>query len=138
MKEYCKKDWKAMKLEAQPYWYQPEKNGWSLGLFDLGSQDPPQQMHLPFKRDELENDFNAVVKDGESAGRVGDLMLIQLQGDWLAAAERAFRERHKTWCRQIIQNNARRFGHQHDKGTLELGMKEYLQYIAKQTASDRP
>ena len=126
--DYTRADWKAMKLEDHWMWYQPK--GWSGDLFDLVG------MHEPFKRDDMEQDFESVMKSGDGPGCAGDLMLIQLQGDWLASLERAFRERHKTWPRMMVQANCRRYGHQHEKGLLEVGMKDYLTFISRHSSAD--
>jgi hypothetical protein len=132
MVDYAKKDWTAMKLGAVWMWYQPDAQGWNKDLFDLTG------MSQPFDRQDQFNDFDSVTKDGNSPGCVGDLMAIQLQGDYLGTLERAFRERHKSWPRMMVHSNARRYGHQHDLGVFQTGFKSYLQFILKQTGQDKP
>ena len=132
IKQYAQRDWMAMKLENQPMWYQPDAHGWNKDLFDLES------MSQAFDRKEHFTDFETIVKDGNAPGTGGDFMSITLQGDWLGTLERAFRERHKTWPRMMVQANCRRFGHQHDLGVWNTGQKSYLQFILSQTGSDKP
>src|SRR5688572_30126624 len=75
--------------EDPPLWYIPEVAGWSGNLFDL------EGMSEPFTRSAHSEDFANIVKDTDNPGTTGDLILTALQGDTLAAMERAYRARHK-------------------------------------------
>lgn len=96
---------KSMYNEVQPDWMIVEHNGWDGDLFNI------PDMEKPFDRQEHYQDFADVVSDPNSPGTVADLMALQLQGDWLAAMERAFRERHKSHVRCMAQASARHKGH---------------------------
>jgi hypothetical protein len=110
---------KALNNEGQPSWMLPERNGWDGNLFDIPG------MKEPFDRREMYDDFVDVVKDASSPGVTADLTAIQLQGDFLAAMERAFRERHKTKIRCNVQAAARQMGH--NQAVLETMMTGYIQ-----------
>jgi hypothetical protein len=86
-------------------WMMPDPNGWDGNLFDVPG------MKEPFDRKEHDEDFNEIVKSGVSPGVLADLASVQLQGDFLAAMERAFRERHKSHVRSMIHASARQAGH---------------------------
>ncbi len=129
---YAKADWNAMRLDGLNMWYQPQAEGWNQDLFDL------KGMSQAFDRGAHAQDFEAAMANPANAGCVGDLMAIQLQGDFLASLERAFRERHKTWPRMMVQANCRRYGHQHEKGLFQLGFKNYLAFVLRMAGSDNP
>jgi hypothetical protein len=134
--DYAIADWKGLKLEEGLYWYMPQRDAgqgeWSGRLFDI------EGISQCYSRKEHRETFVDCVKGGKASGRVGDLMVTELQGDWLAAAERAFRARHHTLIRAMTHANARRFGHQHGSGVLLGGQKSYLDWIIRQTGSDMP
>jgi len=120
----------SLRLKAQPMYYLPD--GFDRGLFDI------KDLGKELARTEQGQDFSDVVQSGDEPGCVGDLMLIQLQGDFLAQLERAFRARHHTSVRAMAHAACRRFGHSDDKGVLTLGGKNYLERILRQTQSDQP
>lgn len=121
LKELATKAGQALKNEDQPDWMIPERNGWDGDLFKL------EDMQKPFDRAEHYKDFVDSISDPESSGTVADLAAIQLQGDFLAAMERAFRERHKTGVRCAVQASARQKGHG-DK-LFEAMLTGYIQRI---------
>jgi hypothetical protein len=83
----------------------------------------------PFFRGELYEQFVLSVKDPEAAGTVGDLSLIQLQGDFLACMERAFRARHHSSCRSRAHAAGRLRGHGHPYGVISQGLLRYVQAL---------
>lgn len=117
---------KALEQAGQPDWYMPERSVWDGDLFDI------EGMAAPFDRQEHYDDFKEVCKDALDPGTVGDLIAIQLQGDWLACLERAFRLRHKSHCRAMIQTSARLMCH-HRK-LFDSTLKGYVERILQKAA----
>lgn len=110
-------------------------NGWNGDLFQI------DQLHLPFARDEIEEDFRAATRDAGQPGTVGDLMACQLQGDYLAMQERAFRGRHQTPVRMYLHAVARRRAHGQSGGVVVrgvLGGLENLLRLSKHVPSGGP
>lgn len=103
---------------AQTDWYRPK------GLKD--SLTEIDKLHASFSRDEQEADFTSTVKDLDNRGTVGDLSIVQLQGDMLHCLERAFRARHHTSCRTRIHPLARLRGHGMPAGVIREGMEGYI------------
>lgn len=99
-------------------WYRPE--GFTGSLKDL------EGLHVPFAREEHERQFESAVTDPDNPGTVGDLAIAQLQGDALAAMERAFRARHMSSARCRIHAAARMRGHGHEHGVIRGGLLGYL------------
>jgi hypothetical protein len=83
----------------------------------------------PYSREELFGQFVDAVKDPNAAGTVGDLSLIQLQGDFLACMERAFRARHHSSCRSRAHAAGRLRGHGHAYGVFSQGLLRYLEAL---------
>lgn len=118
---------KALLLHSQRQWFHPELKGWDGNLFD------PEGMSKPFDRTENHKDFMDALSSAESPGAIGDLASAQLQGDWLAALERAYRQRHGSAIRGRIHSAARLFGHGHEKGPLRQGVMKWLEGIVQTT-----
>ncbi len=116
---------KAAKMEGQRMWAAPELKGWSGDLFDL------EGMAKAFDRKEMHEDYLNAIKDAESPGVTGDLAAAQLQGDWLASLERAYRRRHASAVRSRMHAAGRLYGHGHEKGMLKQGVMKWIEGIVK-------
>jgi hypothetical protein len=112
---------KAFLLQGQRRWH----------IIDLSG------ISKAFSREENEEDVANAIKDGSSPGTTGDLIVSVLQGDYLAAQERAFRMRHQTPVRSAIHSAARRMGHAHDKGVFKRGVKGVIENILKQSKGNK-
>lgn len=111
----------ATNQEAGSFYKPPEAEGWSGDLFDHVG------MAKAFDRTELFEMFRKVV--GADPGTLADLQLTALQGDTIAALERAYRARHRTSPRAHTHAAARRMGHSHPAGVLSKGIVGYLQNL---------
>lgn len=116
--EYAQAQGDAVLGETPPKWYRPADFEGSLRDLDAISE--------PFSRGEIERYFEEAVKDSESPGTVGDLAIVQLQGDALAAMERAFRARHASAARCRVHAAARLRGHGHPHGVIRGSLLGYL------------
>jgi hypothetical protein len=113
-------------LEGQASsWYRPVEITSSL----LEESSGADQIRTAFSREEQEKWFDDSTKDRADYGTVGDLAQIQLQGDFLACMERAFRARHQTACQSRIHPGARLSGHGHDFGVIKGSMLGYIKGI---------
>lgn len=110
----------------------PPKNftpsGWNGDVFDIPS------LGLSFSRRELYGLFRTVVSATENGGTVGDLEVILTQGDYLAAAERAFRARHSSSVRDKMHAAARHRGQGDPRGVLNSGLGNYIKQLVKLAA----
>jgi hypothetical protein len=104
-----------------------EEDGWDGGLLDC------EGLSDGFSREEANEQFTEAVKDSESPGVTGDLVVTSLQVDQVAIAERAFRARH---CgrrpRMMLHMLARKKGHGDNQGTISQAMIEYVRGTQKQ------
>jgi|TARA_R110000824_G_scaffold16491_4_gene68428 hypothetical protein len=121
----------ATLLKAQRRWHLVDKGDWDGDLFNI------TDIGKAFSRKENEEDVAEAIKDGASPGTSGDLMVSVMQGDYLAAQERAFRVRHQSRARADIHAAARRMGHAHDKGIFKRGIKGVIENILKQSKSGK-
>jgi hypothetical protein len=68
-------------------------------------------LHEPaMVRDEINTQYEQVMKSRKSAGTIGDVISLKFQMDYMAAEERAFRVTHSSVCRSIAHAMGRRFG----------------------------
>ena len=118
---------KATLLDAQRRWHLVDKGDWDGDLFNI------TDIGKAFSREENEADVAETIKDGKSPGTSGDLIVSVMQGDYLAAQERAFRVRHQSRIRADIHAAARRMGHASDKGIFKRGIKGVIENILKQS-----
>lgn len=102
-----------------------DRNGWSGDVYDTAG------MTKPFERVEHNADVVKGVSSVNNPGTVGDLALSSLQGDFLAAFERAFRLLNATPVRLAVHAAAREYGHGHAAGVLSRGLDTYLAGFAK-------
>lgn len=96
-------------LDGQRKWYYPPLNGWSGNVTDITG------MNDAFARDDLGTQYQAV-NTAASGGTIGESMVVKLQNDYIAAAERAFRTRHASSVRCRIHAASRRKGHGNSLG----------------------
>jgi len=104
-----------------------DKGDWSGDLNDL------EGMSAAFSREEHTEDVTNAISDPENPGVVGDLMVSSLQGDYLAAQERAFRSRHLSPVRRRLHAAARRAGHGDDRGLFKRGVLGFIESILAQS-----
>ncbi len=108
----------------QRKWFKPD--GWD------GEHTSAEGMSEPFDRTELTEDLrNAIKIEGGSCGTVSDLMSAQLQGDFLAAMETAFRAENCGPIRATILAAGRRKAQGMDSGTLKRGIQGYLENLLR-------
>ena len=106
---------------------QIDKGDWSGDLNDL------EGMSAAFSREEHTEDVTNAISDPANSGVVGDLMVSSLQGDYLAAQERAFRSRHLSPVRRRLHAAARRAGHGDDRGLFKRGVLGFIESILRQS-----
>lgn len=102
-------------------WCRPEEITKSYAS-DAGNK----QVSEAFSRQEQEKWFDEATKDRKDRGVRGDFMQIQLQGDFLACLERAYRTRHLSSVRSRIHPAARLQGTGHEYGVLRQGILGYI------------
>ncbi len=119
---------KAMRGEEQRPWMTPDKLEWSGDVTDI------KTIAKAFDRKQNHEDF---VKAISGQGVVGDLQVSQLQGDWLATAERSFRARHSGRVRASMHSASRLYGHGHAQGLFKKSILGYLQGIV-QNSKNQP
>ena len=89
-------------------------------------------------RKEQGDQFVAAVGDGNAPGTVGDLSLCQLQGDFVASLERAYRARRLCACRSRLHAAARAAGHSHPRGPVLGGLLGYAVRLDRLNKSETP
>ena len=99
---------------------------WSGSVFDIPG------ISLAFCRCKMAEDFKKAVTDVKKPGVSGDLIATQIQGDYLATMERAFRTKHMTRVRCAMHAAARHNGMGHDTGIFKRGLEGYVTGILKQ------
>ncbi len=124
--ENARKNAEALRLTGDRVWCLPERKGWNGDLFDLLG------MAKPFDRSQNHEDYLKAVTE-DPPGCVGELAAAQFQGDWLAAMERAFRQRHASAVRGRLHSAGRLYGHGHELGPLRQGVLKWLEGIIKNT-----
>lgn len=124
--ENAKNAHQALLLQEQRKWCKPDLQGWSGDPFDLDG------MSEAFKRDANHEDFLNALKS-DDPGAIGDLAVSQLQGDWLAALERAYRRRYASSVRSRMHAAGRLFGHGHDMGPFKQGVMKWLEGMVQST-----
>lgn len=92
-------------------------NGWSGSSFDSAT------LHKLYSREEHSGEMQRIVSGVESSGVVGDLVALQMQADFLASAERAHYARGSSYVRSRLHAAARKYGHAHEQGVLERGVR---------------
>lgn len=117
-------------------WFRPTVNssGWAGGL---QSNEDLVQLHRVFNTDEAEEALiDAYQPDPKKSGNTGDNIVLPLQIDYMAQAERAFRARHSQgFPRAIAHLTARSKGHGNEKkGIFNAQVLDYIKRIIVQAA----
>lgn len=113
--------------QAQRKWPELDLADWNGDLSNL------EGVSSAFDRSENGDDVVAAIRDPADPGVTGDLAASILQGDWLAALERAWRSRHLTRPRLYLHAAARRKGHGHPAGVIRRGMLGLVEGILQKS-----
>lgn len=113
---------KALQTAGAAQWFQP--TGWDGNVHNIAN------LGAGMDREELYTMFRAAMNPGNT-GTAGDLGAILVQGDNLAAAERAFRQRHAGSIRTKMHAAARHRGHAADAGVPNNGQANYLKQLVR-------
>lgn len=116
----------AAENAGQRVWSRP--SGWNGDLKNLDA------ISAAFDRQQNNQDFINAIKDATQPGTVGDLEVSQIQIDYVAAQERAFRARHCSRLRRSLHAAARKDGHGVSWGVLNRGVLGYVTGIAQSSA----
>lgn len=119
---YAESDRQALLGEGANKFFEPDKGEWDGNVFDL------EGLSAAFDREEIYQDFRATVTED---GYTTDLEITQLQGDFVAAMERAYRSRLCTAVRARCHAAARRRGHANPHGVLIKGLLGYLEHLKR-------
>ncbi len=115
------KNGQAALNQGPAMWYRPAEITKSYAS-DSGNQ----QVAEAFSRQEQEKWFDEATKNRKDKGVRGDFIQIQLQGDFMACMERAYRSRHLSSVRSRIHPAARLEGTGHEYGVLRQGVLGYI------------
>ena len=121
------KEESTARLKGEQFgWMMPEiGDDWEGDLFATNDYGKP------FDRADLNDKVMEALKDEDSPGTTGDLMLGTLQIDYLACMQRAFTARHgMRRPRALMQAMARKSGHGNDRGPLIQGILEHMRSLA--------
>jgi hypothetical protein len=94
-----------------------------------GKIDPFDQstIHDQFKRDEIEAQYIEVHTPSEgTAGTVKESIVLKLQNDWLAVAERDLHLRKRSRIRLEAHSASRASGIGSDEGSVKNGLDRYI------------
>lgn len=111
----------ATQTTGESRWFRP--SNWQGNVFDIND------LGTALSREELYTAFRNAVSSPDSSGTVGDLQAILVQGDNLAAAERAFRMRHASSVRTKLHASGRHRGHGDPNGVVNNGHGNYLKQL---------
>ena len=117
---------------AQNKWMRPE-------LFETGG-DPKDWRDIAdiFSSDATNQVVIDAIKDVNNPGTTGDLVIANLETDYLATMERAYRLRlTMSWPRAVAHACGRKLGHGHANGPLMRGL-EYLRNLVAQANAQTP
>jgi hypothetical protein len=107
-----------------PWMRPPVTDAWD------GGQEPVA-LHVPFNTDEAEQALREAYKPKE-AGNVGDTVVLTMQIDYAAQAERAYRARiGQSFARSIAHVTAREKGHGSDTGAIVGSTLNYFNLVLK-------
>lgn len=115
----------ATKMTAPREWFSPDKGDWDGDLTNV------EGLSKAYDRSDNATDFQAAIKDGRQPGTVGDLLASQIQGDYLAVQERAYRARMHSSVRCRFHAAARQRGHGDEKGLFQQGVLGYVAQLVK-------
>jgi len=110
-------------------WLRPDTEDWSGGL---QTAKELVAIHQPFNTDAAEEQLKSAA-DVQSPGNVGDGVVLPLQIDYMAQAERAYRARvTQTFPRSVAHTIGRDKGHGQPNGVFLWQVKEYFLYLLRQ------
>lgn len=89
-----------------------------------------------FSRESLDEQFGDIIQDHENKGVSGDIQVINLQGDILAAYERATRSRLMSKPRAMLHAAARKRGHGSLGGPITKGFVETIASIMNKSKTN--
>ena len=122
LKEYAEADEQGLLNQKPNKMYEPDKGEWDGDLFNI------EGMGKAFDRSQIHDDFRATVTED---GITTDLEIEILQGDFVAALERAYRARHHSPVRHRCHAAARRRGHRDENGVFTKGLLGYLEHLKR-------
>ena len=119
---------KRTKNDAVP-WSRPPLDEWDG---DLQSEQALIDIHRSFNTDKAEKALTEAFTPGDP-GNSSDGIVLSLQIDYAAQAERAFRARNtQTFPRALAHYSTREKGHGQDNGALIGQALDYFTHILKQ------
>jgi hypothetical protein len=124
-------NFQASTLQQQRQWDSPDRGTWSGNPSDLVG------LSQAFDRTANAQDYKNAVRNTEQPGVVGDMMASQIQGDYLAVQERAYRARLQSSVRCQLHAGARNYGHGHSAGLFQQGVLGYLLNLLKAAKSGK-
>ena len=119
--------------EAVP-WTRPQSDEWDG---DLRTEEGQIALHRAFNTDVAEEALIQTCSpgNGEQPGNVGDVVVLSLQIDYAAQAERAYRARSlQSFPRMLAHLTAREKGHSQPHGALQGQALNYFTVLLKQSA----
>lgn len=102
LKQQAAEQEKGFRREGQRTWNIPS------GLTATTLFDVPNLHKGAFDREEANTNYNQLFASADSMGTTGDVIALKQQIEYMAAAERAFRFRHASACRNITHAMGRR------------------------------
>lgn len=120
----------AIKLKNQRDWMFPELGDWDGDPHHITGSNSLQHA---FDRDEINSVYIDALRTGgdENGGRITDCKSCKMQGDYIAADERATSLRYATSIRcSMMASGARRGGHSSSKGIFANLIKNVADNIA--------
>lgn len=103
LRDQAKKMAQAIQGAEQRKWQVPQD--FTGNLLDIPTLHEPS-----FERQDINDEYDQVTKDPQSAGTIGDVISLKLQLDYVACEERAFRARHTSLVRAMCLGHGRRIG----------------------------
>jgi hypothetical protein len=124
LKEACAAHERALRTGGQLRWMRPVN--FAGDVFDYAS------IHAALNRDVANQQFVDAVKDAQNPGVSGDLIAATLMIDYLAAMERAFKDRvTMTRCRRVAHVAGTKGGHGSDNGPFVQSVLEYVRRVVR-------
>ena len=133
LREFMKRsleEYQKRKMGRQVKWYRPK--GWNGDIFDVEGMSPP------FDRSKANGDFVLAVQDPANPGVSGDLVATTTMIDYLACAERAFRQRFMRRPRAVAHLLGRKKGHGQQQGPFMQNGIEYVRSVLRQAKVPQP
>lgn len=121
LRKHAEEEDLSIRNQEPSVWYAPAN--FTANIFNF------VKMNEALSRAEHEQGFIDTVGSKDEIGTTGDLAMTQLQGDFLATLERAYKQRHMSSVRMRIQAAGRRMGHAAETGVIPFGMKRYVEHI---------